>query len=172
MKVSEDGTKAEKQNPEKWYNDGVVYSARPVRGHVEFEAEIVQLGKKFPAGNIRLGIMLQLQKPDTPFEIPSSETHLEPNYCIWENDKMYNNIMPRTGCVLYGKISLKDLKKGDRVGVLITSNGELHFLINGKPQGQAVNGVYKPDYDVYITVDHCYKCEATKITRASESTSQ
>ena len=171
MKVSENGIKAEKQNPEKWYNDGVVYSARPVRGHVEFETEIVQLGTKLPGGKIRLGIMLH--KPDTPFEIPSSETHQEPNYCIWDNEKMYNNIMQtNTDGVPYGKIALKNLRKEDRVGIIITSNGELHFLINGEPQGQAVNGVYKTSDDVYIIVDHCCKCEATQITRASESTSQ
>ena len=40
------------------------------------------------------------------------------------------------------------LKKGDRVGMMRTSGGELHFYVNDKDQGVASQGVPEKVYGV------------------------
>ena len=168
---NEAGTEAMRK-PDKSTNKGVVYSEKPVKGRVEFEIEITSHSLQY-SGNIRLGIMSH--KPSQPFDvskIPFSCTWKAPYHCIWAGSLLYNNIArssaTRAEGWSYGKINLEDLRKGDRVGILITENGELHFLINGEPQGKAASWIYKYAYDVYLVVDHFADCKGTRITRAIE----
>uniref|UniRef100_A0A1X7V9M8 NHR domain-containing protein n=1 Tax=Amphimedon queenslandica TaxID=400682 RepID=A0A1X7V9M8_AMPQE len=159
---NEAGTEAVRQ-PDRSTNNGVVYSEKPVKGRVEFEVEITSHSLEY-SGNIRLGIMSH--KPSEPFDlskIPFSCTWKAPYHCIWAGSLLYNNIArsiaPRSEGRSYGKKSLEDLRKGDRVGILLMENGELHFLINGEPQGKAASGIYERAYDVYIVVDHFADCK-------------
>ena len=67
----------------------------------------------------------------------------------------------------YGKQSLDELQRGDRLGLQLTRNGILTFFINGRPQGVAASSVYsKKDCYVYVVVDHYANCKSTRITRA------
>ena len=164
MKISRDGLEAIKIDPERDYERGVVYSERPVRGHVEFEVEIISYGTNW-VGSLKLGVMLH--KSQTSLSVvPPHYTLVAANNCVWGANGVYDNITTMT--VMPYSRDLDELKKRDRVGLLITSDGELHFLVNGEPQGRATYGIYRPGYDVYITVDHYGKCTATRITRASK----
>ena len=145
---------------------GVVYSERPVRGHVEFEVEIISYGTFSWAGSLKLGVMLHksqtsLWEVALPRFTPGAAKH-----CVWITNKVYDKIT--TMKMMQYSRDLDELREGDRVGLLITSDGELYFLVNGEPQGRTTYGIYRPGYDVYITVDHFGNCKATRITRASK----
>ena len=169
MEISNDGLEA-RINPAERIHGGLVYSERPVRGHVEFEVEIISYGTFSWAGSLKLGVMLH--KSQTSLWEVAKEvalpryTPLAANHCVWGSKMVYDNITTMKE-MPYSR-NLNELLKGDRVGLLITSDGELHFLINGEPQGRATYGIYRPGYDVYITVSHWGKCKATRITRASK----
>ena len=166
MKISNDGLEARKIDPERDYEQGVVYSERPVRGHVEFEVEIISYGSAW-SGTLKLGVMLHKSQTSLEPRLMPRYTPETANHCVWCASKLHDHVtlMAET---LYGENTLDNLKKRDRLGLLITSDGELHFLVNGEPQGRATYGIYRPGYDVYITVDHYGKCKATRITRASK----
>lgn len=166
MKITDDNKGASKLDPELVYAKGVVYSEKPVKGHVEFEVQITSYGTSW-SGNLKLGIMTQklgkeLDSSKIPRYTPESADH-----CVWCASKIHDHITAMTE-VLYGERTLDDLKEGDKLGIIITSKGVLHFLVNGKPQGIAASNVYRPGHEIYITVDHYANCKATQITRASE----
>ena len=144
---------------------GVVYSERPVRGHVEFEVEIISYGTTW-AGSLNLGVMLHKSQTSLLEVAPPRYIPGAANHCVWGVNEVCDKIT--TMKVMPYSRDLDELREGDRAGLLITSDGELHFLVNGEPQGRATYGIYRPGYDVYITVDHYGNCKATRITRASK----
>ena len=166
MRVTDDGREAKKLDPEVVYAKGVVYSERPVKGQAEFEVEVISYGTSW-SGNLKLGIMLhksnkELDRSKIPRYTPESSDH-----CVWCASKLHDHVTTMTE-VTYGERTLDDLKEGDRLGIMITSKGVLHFLVNGKPQGIATHNIYRTGHDVYVVVDHYANCKATRITRASE----
>ena len=166
MSISDDGKEAKKLNPEECYAKGVVYSDRPVKGRVEFEVEVISYGTSW-SGNLKLGIMLHksgkaLDHLAIPRYTPEAADH-----CVWSANKLYDHVTTMSE-VSYGGRTLDELRKGDRLGIIITSTGVLHFLVNGKPQGLATRNIYRMGHDVYVVVDHYANCLATKITKASE----
>ena len=163
MEISNDGLEARKIDPERFLAWGVVCSERPVRGHVEFELGIVSYGW---FGNLKLGVTLRKSQTSLWEVAPSHYTVGAANHCVWGGSYVYDYITTMKE-MPYSR-DLNYLRKGDRAGLLITSDGELHFLVNGEPQGRATYGIYRPGYDVYITVDHWDNCKATRITRASK----
>ena len=165
LKISNDGLEA-RINPAERFHVGVVYSERPVRGHVEFEVEIISYGTFSWAGSLKLGVMLHKSQTSLWEVALPHYTPLAANHCVWGSKTVYDNITSMK--VMPYSRNLAALIKGDRVGLLITSDGELHFLVNGEPQGRATYGIYRPGYDVYIAVNHWGKCKATRITRASK----
>ena len=168
VEISEDGTKAEKVFMPlfKQHGNGVVYTERPVKGHVVFEVEVLSVSNNERKWNIGIGIMIH--KSDTPLKkskIPQY-TICAPDHCMWHDDTVYNSMMGVTRMTKelnYGKMHLINVRKGDRLGVLITSSGELQFLLNGKPQGIAAHNIYRPGFDVYLAVDHFAPDTATRI---------
>ncbi|XP_019855645.1 PREDICTED: uncharacterized protein LOC109584371 [Amphimedon queenslandica] len=164
MCIADNGTEAKKLYPEEFYAKGVVYSERPVKSRVEFEVEVISHGAPW-SGNLKLGIMLhKSNKKLDRLKIPryTPECH---NHCVWSTKKLHNNVTTMTETA-YGKVSLDDLEEGDRLGIIITSEGVLHFLVNGEPQGIATHDIYREGHDVYVVVDHYANCKATRITRA------
>ena len=162
VEISEDGTKAEKVF---MHGNGVVYTEVPVKGHVVFEVEVLSVNNDEDEWNIGIGIMIH--KSDTPLkksEIPKY-TIYAPDHCMWHDDTVYNNMMGMAKRTekKYGEMHLINVRKGDRLGVLITSSGELQFLLNGKPQGIAAHNIYRPGFDVYLAVDHFAPYTATRI---------
>ena len=147
--------------------NGVTYSALPLKGTAEFEIEITSYQKK---GSLSLGVM----------RIDSTGLQQEPirvsrgfaNSCIWNTGKIYNTLEishsdNKSGSYGYGIVDLASLKKGDCIGIQLSScNGSLSFYVNRKHQGFAAKGVYNANYDVYAIVEHTGGCTGTKITRA------
>ena len=166
MKISNDGLEARKIDPEKFLTYGVVYSERPVRGHVEFEVEIISFGTRYWSRSLCLGVMLRKSQTSLWEVAPPRYTLGAANYCVWGGNIVYDKITTMKE-MPYSR-DLDELRVGDRPGLLITSDGELHFLVNGKPQGRATYDIYRSGYDVYIAVDHWGNCKATRITRASK----
>ena len=165
MKISNDGLEARRIGSERNFQQGIVYSERPVRGHVEFEVEIISYGTRW-AGSLCLCVKLcksqtSLLEVALPYYTLGAAKH-----CVWDGNIVYDNITTMKGMPYSGNLNY--LRKGDRAGLLITSDGELHFLVNGEPQGRATYDIYRSGYDVYITVDHYGHCTATRITRASK----
>ena len=163
VEISEDGTKAEKVLIR--HGNGVVYTERPVKGHVVFEVEVLSVNNNERKWNIGIGIMIH--RSDTPLkksEIPEY-TIYAPDHCMWHDDTVYNNMMGMAKRTekKYGEMHLINVRKGDRLGVLITSSGELQFLLNGEPQGIAAHNIYRPGFDVYLAVDHYPPFTATII---------
>lgn len=166
MSITEDGKEAKKLDPEVVYAKGVVYSERPVKGWAEFEVEVISYGTSW-SGNLKLGIMIhKSDKELDPSKIPRY-TPESPEHCVWCASKLHDHVTSMTE-VAYGEKTLDDLKEGDRLGIIITSKGVLHFLVNGKSQGAATHNIYRMGHDVYVVVDHYANCKATRITRASE----
>ena len=60
----------------------------------------------------------------------------------------------------YGQ-DLDQLGEGDRIGVIRTSSGALHFYVNGQDQGQAIQNI--PE-QVWAVVDMYGKCAQVTIT--------
>ena len=166
VEISNDGLEARKIDPEKFLYEGVVYSERPVRGNVEFEVEIISHGGTIWRGSLNLGVMLHKSQTSLWKVALPRFTQGAANHCVWYGNTVYDYIT--TMKVMPYSRNLNDLREGDRVGLLITSDGELHFLINGERQGRATYDIYRPGYDIYITVDHFANCKATRITRASK----
>lgn len=167
MSISDDGKVATKIDPELVYAKGVVYSERLAKGLTEFEIEVVSYGTSW-SGNFKLGIMIhrtseKLDKEKIPRYTPES-----PDHCVWCASKLHDHITNMAE-VSYGDRTLDELREGDRLGIQITTQGELKYLLNGKIQGIATTDVYRPGYDVYAVVDHYANCKATKITRASKN---
>jgi neuralized-like protein 4 len=164
MKISEDGKMAIKRDPELVYANGVVYSDRPIKGHCEFEIEIVAYGTSW-SGNIKLGLVShksgeQRNASNIPRYTPESIDH-----CVWCASKLHDHIISMTEFP-YGQKTLDDLRVGDRLGIQLTKNGSLQYFLNGVPQGIGATNLYRPGYDLYMVVDHYANCRITKITRA------
>ena len=72
----------------------------------------------------------------------------------------------------YGHVDLRDLREGDRVGLLISEDGVLEFTVNGESQGIAAENVYARNRyrDIYAYVGH-WNAVATEITKAGKMTS-
>lgn len=66
----------------------------------------------------------------------------------------------------YGKINLEDIKKGDKLGIEISSDGVLSFHVNGENQGAAATNVYSTEKHVYGFVDHYGQAVTSTITEA------
>ena len=159
MEVSEDGTRAVKVGT---YGYGVVYTERPVKGRVVFEVEVLSDNNET---TWYMGIGIMLHKSDTPLNISKipKYTIFASDHCMWHDNTLYDNLDTIGTDENYGKIHLANLTKGDRLGVLITSSGELQFLLNGEPQGIAAHNIYRPGFDVYLAVDHYPPFTATII---------
>lgn len=165
MRVEDDGKSAYKENPASFYAHGVAYGARPIKGHCEFEVELTSYGTGW-SGNLKLGVMHtngKLEEEVIPRYSPEAN-----GYCIWCANKLHDHMIAMNE-ITYGKQSLDELQEGDRLGLQVTRNGILTFLVNGQPQGVAASLVYsKKDYDVYVVVDHYANCKSTRITRAGK----
>ena len=171
MSISEGGFTATKIDPGSHYAHGVCYGAKPLRGTTEFEVKITSYGTGW-SGTMKLGIMrcktgVPIDRNSVPRYSPEGVDH-----CVWSSSKIHNRL---TGTQVvpeaekpYGNVNLDDLGEGRHVGLRLTHDGVLSFLVDGKSQGVAAENVYHKGFDVYIVVDHYANCKATRITRAGK----
>ena len=168
IRITNDGLGAERMNPDRVWDDGVAYGACPLKGIAEFEVKIVSYGTKW-TGSIRFGVMRC--KKDVPIEpgpsIPSDSCDAA-NHYVWSFQQLWNNLVTPSEQSSYGYVDLCDLREGDRVGLRLSQDGVLEFLVNGESQGIAAKNIYTRNSDVYAVVDHLANCVATVITKAGE----
>ncbi|XP_012233137.1 neuralized-like protein 4 isoform X2 [Linepithema humile] len=131
------------------YNHGLVFSLEPLQDDAVFE---VTIDKKVRAwcGSIEIGVTEC--DPET-LEIPSCAIKLRHGSWIMTGSGIVHN--GDRIVEMYGTYDLKDLKEGNTLGVMRTSNHELVFYINGVSQGVAVSNI--PEY-VYAVIDMYGNC--------------
>ena len=170
VKIADNGLRAEKKDPNNQYARGVVYSALPLKGTVEFEVTMTQYGTGW-SGTLKLGVAKyksgqSIQVSRIPRYSPEA-----PNHCVWSSDKIHNRLKSNHNGVQekqYGQKDLDSLRQGDSLGLRLSHDGKLVFFVNGESQGLAAQEVYEKGHDVYVVVDHYANCKATEITRAGE----
>lgn len=166
IKLSEDAHVAQKMDPDKYFSDGVTFSAKPLKGEAVFHVKISTHGSKWSRGLI-IGVM-RFEKNSSLFEhrIPRWSMDVTDQCCIWSSTKVYNRLDQSEKKGNYGSMDLDDLCEGDSVGLSLSSSGELTFCVNGQGQGVAAVDVYDKKYDVYAVIDHCWNCYATTVIEA------
>ena len=167
--ITDDGLRAERMNPDKTSGGGVVYSSLPLKGIAEFEVKIVSYGTRW-RHSMGLGVMKC--KKGVPIEsgpsIPDVFSHATVNHCVWDGNHVSNNLVSPGERSEYGCVDLKDLREEDYVGLHLSQDGVLEFIVNGESQGIAAKNIYTRDSDIYAFVDHYANCVATVITKAGE----
>jgi len=125
------------------FNNGVVLTKRPLRLNELLEVRLDRLVMKW-AGSVEIGVTVH--RPGD-FDYPLTMTNV--NSGTWMMTGvgiMCNGI---TVVNQYG-VNLDTLRVGDRVGVMVKSNGCLHFYVNGVDQGEAAKNI---PLGVYGVVD-------------------
>ena len=168
IRITNDGLGAERMDPDEEWRDGVAHGARPLKGREEFEVKIVSYGTRW-MGSIQFGVMRC--KKGVPIEHGPSiprESYNAANHCVWVYQQLCNNLVTPNKKSDYGYVDLHDLHEGDHVGLRLSQDGVVEFLVNGESQGIAANNIYTRKSDVYAVVDHLSNCVATVITKAGE----
>ncbi|GBM14659.1 Neuralized-like protein 4 [Araneus ventricosus] len=160
--LSNSNKSACRNNPHQEFNHGLVMSCEPLRDDQVFE---VRIDKKVPtwSGSIEIGVT---SLDPSYLDFPSSATNLREG--SW--------VMSGTSILEDGKSYLEDyghdldeLSEGDTVGVMRSSNGELHFFVNGVDQGVSAHHVTGT---VYAVVDMYGKCaQVTIVDHEDENSS-
>ena len=184
--LSEDGLQARKRGP--YYREGTgVYIATPLRGACEIELEVTDSDSRSRNhGSLVIGIG---QSPkgsykhvDLPHKIGRSSTGL----CYWCRDTVVNSLIgygqldEASLYVRYGNGALGSLRQpisyhslelvhGDTVGLRLSENGDLSFVVNQIDRGNVATDVYKEVYDVYPVFSLNGSIRAVRITRAGVS---
>ncbi|XP_046396753.1 neuralized-like protein 4 [Ischnura elegans] len=143
--ITDGGRSAIRKNPENHEGHGTLFSSRPLMDDELFEVRVASKISDWGGTSIGIGVTA------IPISSFSSST-------LWmmviENQTwmMYDENIFVDGDENkenYGT-SLSSLDIGDKVGVQRTSNGTLHFFVNGVDQGIAAIGIPR---DVHAVVD-------------------
>ena len=167
MVISDDGLSARKRNPDV-LGEGVVYGEKPLKGVSEFEVEIVcYYGSKWVT-SVMFGVMkINKAKKITVSDVPYS-SYFARYHFVWDGDHLHNTFSDELVRTRYGDQNLNDLREGDRVGLSLSKNGDLSFLINGRSQGVACRNIVSEDHNLFVVVDHYGGCVETRITRSGK----
>ena len=170
IRLTNDGLGAERMDPDRVPDNGVVYGAHCLKGRAEFEVKIVSHGTRWSGKSIQFGVM-RCKKGASVKSGPS--TCSKSQRVIWVDHQLHDSTTtPGSGKQPeYGYVNLSDLRVGDCVGLWLSKDGVLEFTVNGESQGIAGKKIYTRNTDVYAVVDHYGSCVATVITKAGELTS-
>lgn len=160
---------ARRIDPEFTSCDAVVYGAKPFkqrRGGV-FEVLIDEHSRR-QNETIGIGVrMLPTGTEITESDVPKLSSISTNYHCMWFEDKVWNKLSDDNHCKSdYGSVLLHSLQQGDRVGLRVTSNGDLYFYVNGKNQGVAAKDLHEEGFEIYPVVDVRYNCYAVRITKS------
>jgi neuralized-like protein 4 len=138
------------------YNQGLVFSNRPLASKELFEVTLVTLDPKWTAS---LMIGVTLQSPDR-IHVPVTSLALKKGAYIIAGSLVYHNGSKISGHFLP---DLDGLQSGQKVGISVV-NGELHLYINGIDQGAVVQLPLSGSF--YAVVDLYGQC--TEISLVSD----
>ncbi|PAA74013.1 hypothetical protein BOX15_Mlig004187g1 [Macrostomum lignano] len=131
------------------FNNGLVFSHRPLRDYQVFSVRIVDKTLAW-SGSIEIGVTAC--NPSTLTPLPCSASNLTRSAWVMSGFSVLRDGFP--SCENYG-LDLESLKEDDTVGVMRTSDGDLHFYVNGVDLGVAARNVPSP---VWAVVDLYGKC--------------
>ena len=191
--LSEDRRKASRLRPRQGLGGCIVYGEKPLKGTCEMEVKITNYDNAEPKTSIRIGVMkMKLTSRLTQESLPRYSEDGD-DYCVLLGQDVFNNFstegieqeeldrnkkhewISRTNAdhlqesnidYSYSPVSLNELTVGDRVGMHLTKDGDLLFLINDQSLGVAATNIYWEGFKVYPVVDIIGKCCSVKITRA------
>ena len=149
---------------------GLVYTARPLRGEVEFEVRLLDYSGSYK-GSLKMGLLRRrVTTPSFSLSIPRPSEHRD-NSCVWfsrfkRRTEFQNNLGAVHLLRYYGLVDLCELREDHRMGLRVSSQGELSFFVNGMMQGVAAHGVYQSGYEVYVFLELVEGYRAVEITRA------
>ncbi|KAG8237803.1 hypothetical protein J437_LFUL002411 [Ladona fulva] len=137
--IMDHGRAAQKiSNDEPAYSQ--VFTNRPLEDNEIFEIKLDQKNTKF---SYSLGIGIITVSPDSVNILP--EMWKSPVTWIQHHGTIHNN---GQGILAnYGK-DINKLQAGERVGVMRTEFGTLHFFVNGENQGPAASNIPSPVYGI------------------------
>ncbi|KAK3730103.1 hypothetical protein QZH41_013738, partial [Actinostola sp. cb2023] len=123
------------------FNHAVILTSRTLNPGELFEVFVDRQVDKW-AGSLEIG--LTTHNPEV-LELPSTMTNVRSGTWIMSGGGMVKN--GSTEIEDYGK-NLDELKAGDRVGVIYSEDGTVHFYVNGEDMGEAANDVPQNVYGV------------------------
>ncbi|XP_065178798.1 neuralized-like protein 4 [Sycon ciliatum] len=142
IELSNEGTIARRTAS---YNGGIVYSSEPIETNEIFQVRIDTMEMGW-AGSLKFGVTTRCPIDQT---IPKGilELYNRDDFWVLSGDKLHHDHKELT----YEGPSLESLTRGDTVGLYVSSEGELHFLLKGD---HAVKSLEIPtDRDVYVVAD-------------------
>ncbi|XP_065831192.1 neuralized-like protein 4 [Oscarella lobularis] len=117
------------------YNRGVVYSAEPLELGEVFSVRIDEKEGGW-AGGFRMGVCTC--DPEVT-AVPSGvlDVYNQEDHWVLSGSTLHHNREESN----YSNVHLEALSPGDVVGVTVTGDGELHFIVNGDDKGAAAYGL-------------------------------
>ncbi|XP_033763671.1 neuralized-like protein 4 [Pecten maximus] len=160
--LSNDGRTAQRSHPTQEFNNGVVLSAESLKDDNVFEVKIDKKVNSW-SGSIEIGVTTC--DPNN-LNFPISATGFREGTWVMSG----SSILKDGHSVIeeYGA-DLDQLSEGDKVGVMRTSHGHLHFFVNGADQGVAAVDIGSV---VYAVVDLYGKCAQVSIIESVSNVSQ
>lgn len=169
IKLTNDGLGAERMDPTRVPDNGVVFGAQRLKGRAEFEVKIVAHNTGWFGKSIQFGVIRCKKGVSIDHESGPQSIYNKSQRVVWVDHQLYNNIATPSGKPSeYGYINLSDLRVEDCIGLCLSKDGLLEFTVNGEGQGIAAKKVYSRNSDIYAVVDHYGSCVATVVTKAGE----
>ncbi|OXA51475.1 Neuralized-like protein 4 [Folsomia candida] len=140
------------------YNNALIFSSAPLDFDETFEIRISEINSKWTGalmlGVTSLGISDEYPSSHIPAKLSAicSDTWFIKECAVYKNHSLIRD----NYCV-----NLNRLCVGDRVGVKISQDGTLRFLINGEEMGCAATNVPKR---MHVAIDLFGSCESVLIT--------
>ncbi|XP_034336317.2 neuralized-like protein 4 isoform X1 [Magallana gigas] len=160
--LSNNNCTAQRNHPTQEFNNGVVMSAEPLQDNVPFEVRIDRKVNSW-SGSIEIGVTTC--DPST-MKFPISATGFREGTWVMSGSSILRD--GHSVIEEYGA-DLDQLNEGEKVGVMRTTDGTLHFLVNGVDQGPAANGIAAK---VYAVIDMYGKCAQVTIVDNAPGTNQ
>ncbi|XP_074654148.1 neuralized-like protein 4 [Tubulanus polymorphus] len=160
VQLSNGNKTAQRNFPAQEFNNGVVLSSQPLKDNQLFE---VRIDKKINSwsGSIEVGVTTC---DPQHLNFPTSATGFREGTWVMSGSSVLKD--GHSHIEEYGR-DLDQLGENDRVGVLRTSNGSLHFFVNGEDQGVAATNIPSK---IYAVIDMYGKC--SQITVVDDNSQQ
>ncbi|XP_053378607.1 neuralized-like protein 4 [Mercenaria mercenaria] len=159
VSLSNDNRTAQRNHPTQEFNNGVVLSSVPLTDEQVLEVKIDKKVNSW-SGSIEIGVTTC--DPDN-LNFPISATGFRDGTWVMSGSSVLkdgHSMIEEYGC------DLDQLSEGDVVGVMRSSNGELHFFVNGIDQGTAATDI---PAGVYAVIDMYGKCAQVSIIESTDN---
>lgn len=166
VKTSRDRLSSEKKQ-QAVYRPCTFYTKQSLRNETVFEIEAT-LNTMEPAAHLIIGLH-RIPKGKKLDENPSSLLPYEcSNYCVWHDGTLWDNFSIVHITRPYGTMHLTDILPKCRVGLTISSLGDLMFYVDGRCQGMAATGIFDNSSDVHAVVTMLEGCQSIRVVKAGE----